>query len=285
MDNHQLRSTPYSPIVHQNDFGRASPQAVGSLRQHQHKRRPDWAIARIFRLIGQRYLMPLQRFIPIYVWRYLLSTAGPKKRTSRHGILWWLLDVVRNALGCIARRVVGYEMYRNEVVEQRYWDSVEGYRRRLESSDASREREGKEKAQRRSSTPARWPTVEENGSSIPVIRYYQPALPPIRSSKKSAKRADSRIDESNEYHLPSKAFCKWHRMVYPPDSMHPTLAQASKLKKNFSNRDRREIHRISRMLPNEVVFNSKRGWTPKYKDMWKTWLERKGPDLCIIFEE
>ena len=104
--------------------------------------------------------------------------------------------------------------------------------------------------------------------------------------------------------MPPKAFCKWHRMVFPgpvslninpPFSpcvsswptrqMHPTTKEAQEQIKYYSSRDRREILRISRLLSDEEVRNRRRTpWTPRYAKMWKDWLDTKGPDVAIVFE-
>ncbi|KAK0455693.1 uncharacterized protein EV420DRAFT_1644473 [Desarmillaria tabescens] len=89
--------------------------------------------------------------------------------------------------------------------------------------------------------------------------------------------------EATEYYLPSKAFCKWHRMVFPESPNHPTLSQARTLKKYFSSLDRREMHRISRLLSDEEVFGTYKRWSSEYRTMWKLWIERKGTDLAIVF--
>lgn len=52
--------------------------------------------------------------------------------------------------------------------------------------------------------------------------------------------------------------------------------------KHYSNRDQREMHRISRLLTDEEVFE-KKTWTPRYRDMWEHWLDVKGPDAAIVF--
>lgn len=54
--------------------------------------------------------------------------------------------------------------------------------------------------------------------------------------------------------------------------------------KSYSNRDLQQIYRISRMLSNEAVFLRPRRWTPKYRDIWRRWINTKGPDVTIVFE-
>lgn len=67
--------------------------------------------------------------------------------------------------------------------------------------------------------------------------------------------------------------------------MHPALKEAAKQIQYFSSRDRREIHRISRLVSDEEVFgDGARRWTPRYATMWKRWLETKGPDVAVVFE-
>ncbi|KAK7024446.1 hypothetical protein VNI00_016297 [Paramarasmius palmivorus] len=242
----------------------------------------------------------LGRLIPISVWRSLLST--PSSRQQKHGV-WWLLEMMRKALQCLARRAVGYRMYGNEEEEQKYWESVKGYRKRLQSYDACHgagscmwsEDAGVGRGRAVvEGDPMVDVQAEKRGQIIPLVRYYQPALPPepsLKGQRRSGKRKRGSVEDvgydgtDDEYYLSSKSFCKWHRMVNPPDSMHPTLAQATKLKENFSGCDRREMHRISRMLPSEVVYSPNWRWTPRYQNMWKAWLEQKGAEFLVVFEE
>lgn len=66
--------------------------------------------------------------------------------------------------------------------------------------------------------------------------------------------------------------------------LHPTLREAEKLKENYSARDRREMRRIARMQTDGEVFARKGPWTPVYRDIWRRYLETKGPDIVISFE-
>jgi len=66
--------------------------------------------------------------------------------------------------------------------------------------------------------------------------------------------------------------------------MHPTPKQAEGLIQNYSNRDKREMRRITRLLTDEEVFAGTVPWTPRYRNMWRVWLETKGPDVAIIFK-
>lgn len=66
---------------------------------------------------------------------------------------------------------------------------------------------------------------------------------------------------------------------------HPTLRQAEGLMKNYSNRDLQEIYRISRLLSDEDVFRGKGLHTTRYRDMWTSWLDTKGPDIAIVFDK
>ena len=60
------------------------------------------------------------------------------------------------------------------------------------------------------------------------------------------------------------------------------MKQAERLRKSYSNRDLQEMNRICRMLSDEDVFR-RTSRTLKYRDIWQTWLETKGPDIAIIF--
>ena len=53
---------------------------------------------------------------------------------------------------------------------------------------------------------------------------------------------------------------------------------------HFSTRDRREMRRVARMLTDEEVFARKVPWTPAYRDIWRRYLETKGPDIVVSFE-
>jgi hypothetical protein len=55
--------------------------------------------------------------------------------------------------------------------------------------------------------------------------------------------------------------------------------------KNYSNRDLQEMYRISRLLSDEEVFRGAAKHTNRYKDMWTRWLDTKGPDVAIVFDE
>lgn len=41
---------------------------------------------------------------------------------------------------------------------------------------------------------------------------------------------------------------------------------------------------MTRLLTDEEVFMRTVPWTPKYRDMWKRWLDTKGADMAIVFE-
>lgn len=74
-------------------------------------------------------------------------------------------------------------------------------------------------------------------------------------------------------------------VVYGLIQVHPTLSQANRLKINYSNRDLREMSRISRMLSDSKAFDTNRKWTAKYRNIWRNWLETRGPDIVILFHK
>ncbi|KAK0231560.1 hypothetical protein IW262DRAFT_1235588, partial [Armillaria fumosa] len=156
----------------------------------------------------------------------------------------------RATLRCHRRKFL-HGTYANEREEQRYWESAMRWNICLQTSGAMKD----------------W--------LIPVITSYTPA-PPATASQEGET-------EATEYYLPSKAFCKWYRMVFPESPHYPTLSQAQRLKTRFSSLDRREMHRISRMLSDEVVFGTRRRWSSEYRTMWKLWKEKKGADVAIVF--
>ncbi|KAJ7071724.1 hypothetical protein B0H15DRAFT_870340 [Mycena belliarum] len=141
-----------------------------------------------------------------------------------------------------------YQKYNNADEEDRYWETAELHGRRLRSSDARFA--GSE-------------CIRKKG--FPVVTSYSPALLPYyrQGSKKVPRR----------YHLSLRSLCKWHRMVFP-GPWHPTVSEASRLREKFSAEDLREIHRISRMVPDGKVFGrSAQRWKPKYREIWRKWLE------------
>ncbi|KAJ7499870.1 hypothetical protein FB451DRAFT_1014815 [Mycena latifolia] len=151
-----------------------------------------------------------------------------------------------------------HKTYRNALEEDRYWAAAEQHGRRLRSSDA-----------RFAGSAA----IHKLG--VPVVTSYSPALLPYY--RQGGRKASPR------YHLSLRALCKWHRMVFP-GPRHPTITEASRLRSRFSPEDLREIHRISRMVPDEKVFGrAPARWKPKYRDIWREWLE-KDRGIHIFFQ-
>ncbi|KAJ7661471.1 hypothetical protein DFH06DRAFT_1192349 [Mycena polygramma] len=149
-----------------------------------------------------------------------------------------------------------YNTYKSAVEEDRYWAAAECYGRRLQRSDA------------RFSGP-----TAEKQSRIPVVSSYTPALLPWYRQRRKKK--------SPEYYLSLRALCKWHRMVFP-GPWHPSVSQAARMRESFAPEDRREIHRISRMLPDELVFGRTARWKPKYRAIWRKWL-KKDRQVFVVF--
>ncbi|KZT33152.1 hypothetical protein SISSUDRAFT_1132725 [Sistotremastrum suecicum HHB10207 ss-3] len=107
-----------------------------------------------------------------------------------------------------------------------------------------------------------------------LVLYHVPRLTPYWREK--LERVDEGDIEARDYSIPVRAFCKWHRMVYP-GSNHPTHRQAIRLMKSFSHRDLQKIYNMAK--------SSKDGaYHPKYRQIWREWLDRKGPDITIVFE-
>ncbi|KAI0687293.1 hypothetical protein C8Q76DRAFT_300820 [Earliella scabrosa] len=152
-----------------------------------------------------------------------------------------------------------YARYPSQEEEDAYWRASERMRQSLRASDAGAVRDQLE-------------------DGLPLVRYYTPRLLP------TYREDDDEDAEAKEVYVSPKAFCKWHRMVFP-GPMHPTTKEAQEQIKYYSSRDRREILRISRLLSDEEVRNRRRTpWTPRYAKMWKDWLDTKGPDVAIVFE-
>ncbi|KAH9916799.1 uncharacterized protein B0H18DRAFT_1087258 [Fomitopsis serialis] len=176
--------------------------------------------------------------------------AGATGHLVTTGVVW-CKDCTSRVFRCPL-----FSRYATLEEEARYWTSSREAQRSLGASNAN-------------STPP----------DVPLVRYYVPKLlPPYRDKKDS-----SSLDDADEYRISAKTFCKWHRMVFR-GPLHPTLKQAGKLMKNYSGRDRKEMRRIARMLTDEEVFLHKIPWTPVYRDIWRRWLETKGPDIMISFE-
>ncbi|RPD52857.1 hypothetical protein L227DRAFT_427762 [Lentinus tigrinus ALCF2SS1-6] len=149
-----------------------------------------------------------------------------------------------------------YRHYRSAEEEDEYWRSSAKLQKALRASDANAGRDD---------------------DDVPLVRYYTPKLLPTY-------REEVEDDpEAREVYLAPKAFCKWHRMVFP-GPMHPTLKEAQEQIKYYSSRDRKEILRISRIVSDDQVLCRKAPWTPRFAKMWKDWLTRKGPDVAIVFE-
>jgi len=68
---------------------------------------------------------------------------------------------------------------------------------------------------------------------------------------------------------------------------HPTLREAEHLIKTYSSRDRSQIFRISRLLSDYDVMVPAFTPSPRYKysALWKQWIETKGPDVAIVFQQ
>ncbi|KAI0637596.1 hypothetical protein C8Q77DRAFT_1086790 [Trametes polyzona] len=148
-----------------------------------------------------------------------------------------------------------YLPYSNPAQEDAYWRSAERARNALRASDAN-----------------------VMPPEVPLVRYYMPRLPPLYREKVEVD------PEAGEYRLSPRAYCKWHRMVFR-GPMHPTLKEAVEQVRHYSSRDRREIYRISRQLSDEEVFCKGARWTMRFALMWKRWLDAKGPDVAIVFQQ
>ncbi|KAI0303022.1 hypothetical protein BC826DRAFT_325202 [Russula brevipes] len=157
-----------------------------------------------------------------------------------------------------------YRRYRSRIEEQRWWDESARARAFFARSDA---RHGKPKL---SSPP-------ECLSPIPLVMSYVPRLLP---QYRDRRRTD---DAANEYELTPSIYRKWHRLVFPHKSL-PSRRMATKMIRYLSTRDRREIARIARLIPDEAAAQKGFSPSPVYRDLWASWLQNKGPDLTIVFE-
>ncbi|KAJ3818544.1 hypothetical protein F5880DRAFT_1224240 [Lentinula raphanica] len=169
-----------------------------------------------------------------------------------------------------------YSTYPTPEAEQRYWHSAKIYRRKLQSLDA------------RFSAPCPSSLEAKNAyeERIPVISSYQPALPPLPETRMNTSPGGAGKQEMNVYHLPTKAFCKWHRMTYPDQPLLELLA-AARLKEAYTPAEKREIHRISRLIPNKKAYRTNDNLLDHsryyYRDMWDAWQEKQSLDVEVIF--
>ncbi|KAJ6473157.1 hypothetical protein C8R45DRAFT_1012429 [Mycena sanguinolenta] len=172
------------------------------------------------------------------------------------GFLWHLSPGILRRLQKPLWPRKKYSTYRSALEEDQYWAAAELYGRRLRSSDARLRGRGASEVR------------------IPVVTSYVPALLPWYRQRRRKKSPD--------YYLSLRTLCKWHRMVFP-GPWHPNIAQAVKMRASFSGDDKREIHRISRMLPDGLVFGKTAKWKPKYRNIWRKWL-RKEREVNVVFQ-
>lgn len=160
-----------------------------------------------------------------------------------------------------------YRHYRSLADEQKWWDESARIRAFFAPSDA---RHGIGRAKK---VPA-----PENLIPIPLIMSYVPRLLP--QYRDPCQRLDDAVTECE---LTPSVYRKWHRLVFPNETL-PSRSEAAGVIRYLSTRDRREIARIARLVPDEAV--AQRGFSPSstYRDLWTSWLEHKGPDLTIVFE-
>ena len=94
----------------------------------------------------------------------------------------WLGHIRNYALGaeCATYRTATHEE------EEQYWRASERLSRAFRASDGNR-------------TP----------ENIPLVRYFTPKLLPMYREKEEDD------PEAAEFYLHPKAYCKWHRMVFP----------------------------------------------------------------------
>ncbi|KAI0052685.1 hypothetical protein FA95DRAFT_1553344 [Auriscalpium vulgare] len=196
---------------------------------------------------------------------YLLK---PIEDSARHA-LSWLIALRNQRWTQVLWRLLPsgrlYQHYKSTAEEQRYWDVAARWRHRLAASDA---RFG-----------GLNPSFSQYMTRIPLLFSYVPSLLPDYRDQVIMD------EEGHEFYLSPMAYRKWHIMVYPGEA-HPNMRDAAKAVKYLSMRDRREIHRISRLLRDEDVsrtsFEQLR--TSTYSTMWTRYLDCKGPDLAIVFE-
>ncbi|PPQ95950.1 hypothetical protein CVT26_016116 [Gymnopilus dilepis] len=167
-----------------------------------------------------------------------------------------IFSQLRSAVHYIANHVYRRPRYTymTPEMEEKYWKRATVGRRRLQRSDA-----------RYVGNMGKKLLKDREEELPPLVMSYTPALPPERRKKAKKLRG---------YYISAKDYCKWHRMVFPGDD-HPTLAEASRLRKMHDAEELKVIHRISRMLPDDEVFprpnTQPRPWSPKYQRKWRRW--------------
>jgi len=223
--------------------------------------RPDGlAVRHSLHILAKVILASWPLTVPYVVCFFATTLRG---RTAWIGIAW---------RSCREWLRPSYLRYRDPEAEAQYWKRCARDEEALQASNAS--------------------TIPQN---VPLVRYYVPKLLPIYRSPIVED------PEAEEYRLSARAYCKWHRMVFPGpvsvdvhlarvgtnhacEQRHPTLRQAEELVKYHSSRDRREMHRIARMLTDEEVFGQTVPWNPRYRETWRRWLDTKGRDTTIVFD-
>ncbi|KAF4615917.1 hypothetical protein D9613_011283 [Agrocybe pediades] len=135
--------------------------------------------------------------------------------------------------------------------EQKYWEKSHIYHLKLQRTDA------------RYTDPNNGRFKMPAKNEPPLVMYYTPAPPPPERKENPRKL--------KRYYLAPRDYWKWHRMVFEGEN-HPTMAQAARLRSMHDPEELREIHRISRMLPNGKSFKP---WNPKYRKKWLKWREAR----------
>ncbi|KAH9483283.1 hypothetical protein JR316_0005389 [Psilocybe cubensis] len=174
-----------------------------------------------------------------------------------------ILSLLRRTRLYIAWKKEDLDTVMTPEMERKYWKSAAKDRMKLLRSDA-----------RFVGTGGR-----HTGTMPPVILSYTPALPPEKPRK---------INRYEDYFITPKTYCKWHRMVYP-GTKHPTIAEASRLRATHDPEELRQIHHISRMLPDDQVFPDADGvpkpWSSKYQKKWRKWLKSRENDVIFVDED
>ncbi|KAF8802090.1 hypothetical protein BYT27DRAFT_7113240 [Phlegmacium glaucopus] len=201
----------------------------------------------------------------------------------------WNLNLNSSWLSSLKRRIrfyltrfSPYTIYPTASEEQKYWNQAARGQRELQRSDA-RFAGTKVRNLQPNTLPGRALDSDSEPRLPPLVMYYVPALLPAYRDASNHK-AKSRKTCRKPYVSP-KIYCKWHRMVFP-GSDHPTMKEASKLRNLYDPQDMQEICRISRMLPDNVIFPLAPAppwtWTPKYHIIWQKWLASKPPLIYKI---
>ncbi|KAF5360155.1 hypothetical protein D9758_011369 [Tetrapyrgos nigripes] len=165
-------------------------------------------------------------------------------------------------------------------------DGRDGRGRSGRGSGCGRLRDNLTRASMQTPVVDQWPHWEGYIPDVPIITCYQPPLPPLPLSSRAVGPL-----KGEDYHLPTRTFTKWYRMVYP-EKNQPTPLTASRILDSgiYTGRDKKEMRRIAslkmQLSPHPSGDSDDKIITNPYKKAWEDYLERKfkeGPEVVVVF--